>query len=116
MPKTKDAHRATSARGDQKQLAAMLRDILDDDPVRALLIMGLDSFNKAARDLVTDPPRDSETMAALGLGDLVLDHFVRDWINEKFRLPNGLPFLIRGQIKTSTKFSELLAMCKPQEG
>jgi len=108
-----DSNRTSPARDAEAGLAERLHGMVGDDPVRALLIVGLDAYNRDARDLVADPPQDGETMGALGLGDLVLDHFVRDWINEKFRLPNGRPFLIRGQLKTSHKFSDVLAMCKP---
>ncbi|WP_372782890.1 hypothetical protein [Phenylobacterium sp.] len=73
-----------------------LPDLTDEH----VLIAGVAVFVKG-RDLHANPPRDNETLGAIGVSPSNLDFPIRTWINAKFRKPNGLPFLVSGDLKTT---------------
>ena len=89
---------------------AKLADLAAKDEVRARLIAALDLFTR--RSLVQFPPKDSETMAHLGVGATNLDRYIRPWINQSFRDALGLRRLVQGEVKTTAAFSAVLALCK----
>ena len=95
---------------DAHEVAAGLESAVAGDPVRAVLVTGLDPFTK--RDLIVKPPKDNETMQGLGIGATNLDRFVRPWINRRFRKALGKPYLLSGDIKADAKFSTVLALCQ----
>jgi hypothetical protein len=77
-------------------------DALTDEEA---LITGLAVFVKA-RDLHKNPPKDGETLQALGISATNLDVPVRAWINAKFRKPRGWPLFARGDLTTDTTWSD----------
>lgn len=98
---------------DSKALERFEALVENTDPVRLRLILGLDVF-AIHRDFVLNPPLDKETMQAFGISAPELDHNVRRWINEKFRDPLGLDWLLAGKIVPATTFGKLLSYCKPE--
>jgi hypothetical protein len=77
-------------------------DALTDEEA---LITGLAVFAKA-RDLHKNPPKDGETLQALGISSTNLDVPVRAWINAKFRKPRGWPLFAKGDLTTDMTWSD----------
>jgi hypothetical protein len=90
----------------KKQIVKTLAALTDAE----ILIAGLDPLTH--RKLKENPPGADETMGDIGIGPTNLDTVVRSWINRDFRKPRGKPPLASGAIKSSTKWSKLLDLCK----
>lgn len=68
---------------------------------RAQLIIWLQGFTK--RNLAQDPPQDSDGLVVnIGVGASNLDRFIRPWVNERFRVPDGKDRLVSGALKAAT--------------
>jgi hypothetical protein len=82
---------------------AGLADLSDEDA----LVAGVAVFVRG-RDLHTDPPKDNETLAAIGISPSNLDIPIRLWINAKFRKSKTppLPLLVSGDLKTTMTWAD----------
>lgn len=80
------------------------------DETRARLVAALDLFTR--RDLTKSEPKDTETIAQIGVGATNLDRYIRPWINQTYRDALGLPRLMQGEVKTTMTFAALLSLCK----
>ena len=72
------------------------------------LITGLDTLTD--RNLKSDEPQDSETMAQLGLDDNAIIR-LRKWVNIRYRDSKGKDPLTSQDLKLSTKFKALKKLC-----
>lgn len=77
--------------------------------IDARLIAVLDFYS--GRDLVTHPPEDSETLQRIGVAATNADRFIRPWVNDAFRKPNGWSKLARGGLPISTTYAKLRDLC-----
>lgn len=73
---------------------------------RAKLIVWLQGFTR--RNLKVEPPSDSEKLVSnLGVGATNLDKFIRPWVNQQFRVPDGKLRLAPGTIDATITFKQL---------
>lgn len=68
---------------------------------RAQLIIWLQGFTR--RNLTQQPPADGESLVTnIGVGPSNLDRFIRPWVNDRFRAPDGKERLASGALKSAT--------------
>lgn len=73
---------------------------------QAQLIIWLQGFTR--RNLTTQPPGDGEKLVSnLGVGATNLDRFIRPWVNQQFRVPDGKLRLAPGTLDATTTFKQL---------
>lgn len=73
---------------------------------RAQLIIWLQRFTR--RNLAVEQPRDSEKLISdLGVGASGLDRFIRPWVNDTYRVPDGKARLAPGTLDSTTTFKQL---------
>ena len=97
----------TGVASSSQSAAAFLSGSID-----ARLIAVLDFYTR--RDLLANPPQDSETLQRIGIAATNADRFIRPWVNDAFREPNKWPKLVRGGLPISTTYGKLRDYCTKQ--
>lgn len=77
--------------------------------VDARLIAVLDFYT--ARDLLLNPPQDTEKLQRIGVAATNADRFIRPWVNDAFRTPNQWSKLSRGGLPITTTYAKLRDYC-----